>query len=162
MRSPSAAILLAFVTVAPTGAFAQDPDPQVRLWEAAIAGDTSLIRQALAAGARIDSLDTRRNPNGRRALNWAALNDRVPAIQFLVARGAGIEAENRTGFTALHHAAEVGALEAARALLLAGADARHLNKAGLTPARIARENGFESVAVLLEAAERGERPPPPQ
>jgi ankyrin repeat protein len=136
-------------------------DAQTQLWEAAIAGDTTAMRQALAAGAQIDSLDTRRSRNGRRALNWAALNNRVPAIRLLLEAGATLDTANLTGFTALHHAAEAGALEAARALLVAGADARRTINAGYTPSKIARENGFEAVAALLEAAERGERPSRP-
>lgn len=127
-------------------------DAQSRLWDAAIAGDTLAIRQAVADGAKIDSLDARRNPNGRLALNWAAWYDRVPAIRLLIALGAPLEAENRTGFTSLHHAAEAGSLEAARALLDAGADPTHPNKAGYTPAQTARERGNAEVAELLEAA----------
>ncbi|MFN2419970.1 MAG: ankyrin repeat domain-containing protein [Gemmatimonadota bacterium] len=104
-------------------------DAQARLWDAAIAGDTLEIREAIDDGAKIDSLDTRRNPNGRRALNWAAWNDRVAAIELLLALGAPIEAENNTGFTALHHAAESGSIEAARVLLAAGADPAHVGGA---------------------------------
>lgn len=125
-------------------------DPQSRLWDSAIAGDTLGIRQALADGAKIDSLDVRRNPNGRLALNWAAWHNRVAAIEMLLAMGAPIEAENRTGFSALHHAAEAGSLEAARALLAAGADPVHANKAGRTPAVTAREQGNDEVAGLIE------------
>jgi ankyrin repeat protein len=137
-------------------------DAQSRLWDAAMSGDTLAIRQALADGARIDSLDTRRNPNGRRALNWAALYDKVPAIEMLLALGAPIEAVNRTGFTALNHAAEEGSLEAARALLAAGADPTHANNEGYTPAQTARENGHEDVAALIdEAAARRETPARP-
>lgn len=127
-------------------------DAQSRLWDAAIAGDTLAIRQAVADGAKIDSLDTRRNPNGRLALNWAAWHNRVPAIQLLIALGAPLEAENRTGFSALHHAAEAGSLEAARALLAAGADPGHRNRAGFLPVETAMEQGNDSVAALLEEA----------
>jgi ankyrin repeat protein len=80
----------------------------------------------------------------------------VPAITLLIALGAPLEAENRTGFSALHHAAEAGSLEAARALLEAGADPTHPNKAGYTPAQTAREQGHEDVVALLEAAERAQ------
>jgi ankyrin repeat protein len=138
--------------------FAQDA--QSRLWDAAIAGDTLALRQAIAEGAKIDSLDTRRNPNGRFALNWAAWHDRVPAIQLLIALGAPLEAENRTGFTALHHAAEAGSLEAARALLAAGADPGHRKLAASLPDETATERGNDSVAALLEeaAAAKAARP----
>lgn len=134
-------------------------DAQGRLWDAAIAGDTLNIRQALADGAKIDSLDTRRNPNGRMALNWAAWHNRVPAIQMLIAMGAPLEAENRTGFSALHHAAEAGSTEAARALLAAGADPAHANKAGYTPAKTAREQGNDDIAALLDAAAESREQP---
>jgi ankyrin repeat protein len=137
-----------------TPVFAQNA--QSRLWDAAIAGDTLAIRQALADGADVDALDTRTNTNGRRALNWAAWHDRVAAIEVLLAAGATLEAENNTGFTPLHHAAEAGSLDAARALLAAGADPNHSNKAGRLPVETARARGNDEVASLLEAPEAGE------
>jgi ankyrin repeat protein len=154
---------LLFASLAAAVLLADSPlaaqDAQSRLWDAAIAGDTLAIRQAVVDGARIDSLDARRNPNGRLALNWAAWHNRVPAIGMLITLGAPLEAENRTGFTALHHAAEAGSLEAARVLLEAGADPSHPNKAGYTPARTARELGNENVAELLEAAIESRKTP---
>lgn len=133
-------------------------DPQAQLWDASISGDTAAINQALAAGAKIDSLDTRRNQNGRRPLNWAAFYNRAAAVRLLIEKGAPLEAENRTGFSPLHHAAEAGSLEAARLLLAHGADPRHANLSGAVPAETARLNGHNAVADLIEAAERGERP----
>lgn len=133
-------------------------DAQAQLWDGSISGDTAAIRQALAAGAKIDSLDVRRNPNGRYALNWAAFYNHPAAIRILLAAGAPIEGENRTGFSALNHAAEAGALDAARVLLAAGANPGHANKEGVVPAETARVRGFDAVASLIEAAERGERP----
>ena len=149
--------LLALTVAAPCAA--QSPaTPQDRLWDAAIAGDTVALAAALKDGANIDSLDTRRARNGRRALNWAAINNRVDAIRFLLAHGANIEATNRTGFTALHHAAEAGSVDATRVLLAAGADPKHTNLEGMTPLARARLEGHVEVAELLEAAERGARP----
>lgn len=143
-----------------TSAQAQSPNlsAQDRFWNAAIAGDTVALVAGLKDGAKIDSLDVRRSANGRRALNWAALNNRADAIRWLLAHGATIEAVNLTGYTALHHAAEAGAVDATRVLLAAGADPKHTNLEGVTPLARARQEGFVEVAELLEAAERGVRP----
>src|SRR6267378_8644704 len=135
--------------------------PQTRLWDAAISGDTAALAAALKDGAPIEGLDRRTSRNGRRALNWAAINNRADAIRFLLAHGAQIEATNFTGFTALHHAAEYGSLDAARVLLAAGADPKHTNLEGVTPLARARQEGHVEVAELLAAAERGVRPKGP-
>ncbi|HYS97823.1 MAG TPA: ankyrin repeat domain-containing protein [Candidatus Dormibacteraeota bacterium] len=121
------------------------------------------INRSLARPTKrwIEGLDRRSSQNGRRALNWAAINNRVDAIRFLLAHGAAIEATNFTGFTALHHAAEYGSLDAARVLLAAGADPKHTNLEGVTPLARARQEGHLDVAELLEAAERGVRPKDP-
>jgi ankyrin repeat protein len=149
-------LLPALVFGLPAVALAQ-PSAQERLWEASIAGDTTAIVQSLADGADVDSLDTRRSRNGRRALNWAALNDRAPAIRVLLAHGATLEARNHTGFTPLHHAAEAGAVNAARALLEAGADPEARNTAGNRPADIARELGHIGVGLLITNASNARR-----
>lgn len=152
-------ILVGTVAVLSLSAPLLAQDAQDRLWDAAIAGDTLAIRQAVDDGAKVDSLDTRRNPNGRRALNWAAWNDRVDAIQLLLALGAPLEGVNNTGFSALHHAAEAGSVAAARALLAAGADPTHANNAGRIPAETARLQGNVEIVALLQAAERDREAP---
>ena len=134
---------------------------QERFWDAAISGDTTLLKATLDSGAAIDSLDLRTSENGRRALNWAALNDKVDVLRILLARGARIEAKNLTFNSALHHAAEGGSLAATRVLLIAGADPNAVNLGGSTPRDVAVRNGHLEVAVMLEKAERGERPPGP-
>jgi hypothetical protein len=126
--------------------------PQEQLWDAAKVGDTLTMAKALAAGAAIDSLDTRRSENGRRALNWAALNDKADAIRFLVARGAAVNIANLTGFTPLHHAAESGSVNAAKALLDAGADPTWPNNMGETPLDVAVRTSHLEVAAVLRAA----------
>jgi ankyrin repeat protein len=149
-------VLAAALLAAPSPLQAQDA--QSRLWDAAISGDTVTIGQALAAGAQIDSLDTRRSVNGRRALNWAALGNRVDAMRFLLRRGASIDMANLTGFTPLHHAAEAGSLAAAEVLLAAGADATRLNAAGYSAADVARGRDHPEVAAKIDAARRPAQP----
>ena len=125
--------------------------PQDQLWDAARSGDTLALSRALAAGAQIDALDTRRSPNGRRALNWAAIGNQPGAIQFLVAHGAKLDAGNLTGFTPLHHSAENGSLEAAKVLVELGADRTAKNNAGETAAEVARRTSHPDVGVAIEA-----------
>jgi ankyrin repeat protein len=125
---------------------------QERLWDASKVGDTLTMANALADGARLDSLDVRRSRNGRFALNYAAWFDHPAAIDWLLRVGATLEAENKTGFTALHHAAENGSLEAARTLLAAGADPEHANGQGWLPAETAADRGHPEVAALIREA----------
>lgn len=149
------AILLAGLlagTLASSPAHAQDY--QAQLWDASISGDTVAIAQALDGGAKIDLLDTRSNPNGRRALNWAAYNNRGPAIKLLIARGAGLNLTNLSGFTPVHHAAEAGATDALNILIAAGADLTIPNARGSLPLDTARAQGHAEAVVLLEAASK--------
>jgi hypothetical protein len=150
MARRSLFLTLLLTSLAGTAVRAQDA--QSRLWDASIAGDTVAIASALAAGANIDSLDTRWSVNGRRALNWAAFNNRGPAVRLLIARGAILNAVNLTGFTPLHHAAEAGAADALRILMDAGADMNLPNKEGSYPIDTAKARGNVEVVQILEAA----------
>lgn len=127
-------------------------DAQDNLWDAAGNGDQAAVESALKAGADVNALDTRSSRNGRYALNWAAINDHPDTIQLLLARGAAINAQNLSGFTALHHAAEAGSSRAATALLAAGADRTLRTAHGETAADVARRNGNAAVAQLVKAS----------
>ena len=127
---------------------------QERLWDASMAGDTLGVVQALADGAEVNALDTRTNPNGRRALNWAAWYNDVPVVELLLAAGAEIDAVNNTGFSPLHHAAEAGSPDAARALIAGGADPDLTNFAGRVPIQTARANGNTKLVEILREASR--------
>lgn len=125
---------------------------QERFWNAAMSGDTVALNAALQGGAVIDSLDTRENANGRRALNWAAWFDHADAVRFLLKRGAALEGRNRTWNTPLHHAAEAGSVGAVLALLAAGADPTAINFSGLSPGDVARRNFHPEAAALIDSA----------
>ena len=127
------------------------PPAQERLWDAAMRGDHAEVERALLDGADIEALDTRRSRNGRRALNWAAQFNHAQVMRTLLSRGAAIDAQNSSGFTALHHAAEAGSLEAAEVLLTAGAARTVKTGAGEVPAAIARRHGHGAIAALIEA-----------
>ncbi len=125
---------------------------QNALWEAAKSGDVAALKKAIDEGADVNALDARTNPNGRRALNWAAWYNHAEAIKELLKGGADIDGVNITGFTPIHHAAEAGSPEAARVLIEAGADVNLPSHVGETPLQRARRGGHQEVVRLLEAA----------
>lgn len=151
LKSLGRLIPVAFIVLAVSAQRSEAQDAQSRLWDAARAGDTVIMSQALHDGATVDSLDTRRSPNGRRALNWAAIGNQPGAIRFLVAHGATIDAANLTGFTPLHHAAEAGSPDAAKALLELGAKKTLQNERGETAQEVATRVGHLDVTSIIAA-----------
>jgi len=125
---------------------------QYALWDAAKSGDVDILEAAIAQGADVNALDVRTNQNGRRALNWAAWNNHVDAIEVLLEHRADVDGFNRTGFTAIHHSAENGSADAARVLIEAGADVNLPSLAGESPLERARREGHQEVVELLERA----------
>jgi hypothetical protein len=123
-------------------------DAQTALWIASISGDTTAIGRALANGARIDSVDFIGN---RRPLNYAAAGNRAEAVRYLLARGAGLNLTNNTGFTAVHHAIEGGATDALALLLAAKADLT-IAARGVTPVATARRLNHPGILRLLRDA----------
>lgn len=119
------------------------------LWRAAQDGDVAGVKTALAAGADIEGIDFSENKNGRRALNYAALNNHADVIEVLLAAGANIESQNRTRFTPLHHAAEGGSIDAIKTLLKHGANKRAKMYRGGIPQQIAEYKGHRDAALLL-------------
>ena len=91
------------------------------------------------------------------ALAWAARNDRVEALELLVARGAEVEADVYRG-TALSWAAACGRVAAIRKLVGLGADPSRRTTfggpdhgAGITALHLAAQNGdLEVIRALLE------------
>lgn len=66
----------------------------------------------------------------------------------LLARGAPLNATDRSGNTALHHAARTGKPRYVRLLLDAGADRCAVNRKGERPANVPRRNAEEIVPML--------------
>jgi class 3 adenylate cyclase len=128
------------------------PQQQIALWDAVIAGNVTEAIVLIRAGADVNALDTRREPNGRRPLNWAAIRNDTSMIRALLDAGANINLANRTGFTPLHHAAEAGSKEAATLLITNGANLALRNKNEQTPEQTARASHHPEVAEILDQA----------
>jgi class 3 adenylate cyclase len=125
---------------------------QAALWDAVIAGNVPGAIASIRAGADVNGLDTRSNPNGRRPLNYAAIRNDTAMISALLDAGANINSANLTGFTALHHAAEAGSKEAAVLLVARGANLSLRNRDLLTPEQTAAEFHHPEIAEVLRRA----------
>ncbi|MEL7121792.1 MAG: alpha/beta fold hydrolase [Bacteroidota bacterium] len=123
---------------------------QVDLWEASYHGDLQKARKALAEGADVNALDTRKSRTGRRALNWAAQRGQVEIIKLLLENGADINASNKTGFTPIHHAVEACRLESFKLLKEKGADLSITTKNGVKPITTAKRRGCEELVDLIK------------
>ena len=125
---------------------------QIALWDAVIAGNVTEAIVAIRAGADVNGLDTRAEPNGRRPLNWAAIRNDTAMISSLLDAGANINSANRTGFTPLHHAAESGSKEAAILLIARGANLTLRNRNEQTPEQTATAHHHPEVGEILRQA----------
>jgi class 3 adenylate cyclase len=168
MRSPQyppAPVSLAAENVGPTPsappkASPVTPQQQIALWDAVIAGNVAEAIVSIRAGADVNALDNRANiagPNGRRALNYAAIRNDTAMIRALLDAGANINEANRTGFTPLHHAGEAGSKEAATLLITNGANLTLRNKYGQTPEQVATAKHNPEVAEILRQAATGSK-----
>mmetsp|Transcript_10196 Transcript_10196/g.17762 ORF Transcript_10196/g.17762 Transcript_10196/m.17762 type:complete len:277 (-) Transcript_10196:209-1039(-) len=117
-----------------------------KLHQLAAGEDTALLLAALATGGNIEEIDssTKRTP-----LHAAAATGQVGSLSLLLERGADVDAEDKTGCTALHLAAACGNLEAVMALLTKS-DEDAENEDGNTPSWLALAAGhikvFEAIA----------------
>jgi|GEM_PF-777012 len=92
-----------------------------------------------------------RDRYGRTPLHYAAAAGRAEVAKLLLERGADVNAkEDKYGDTPLHAAAAFGYAEVARLLLEHGADPSIGDNDSVTPLDVAREEGHEEVARVIE------------
>jgi ankyrin repeat protein len=94
----------------------EETTPVVKLHLAAQKGDLAQVQSLIAGGCDVDA----RDPNGRTPLYTAALYDQAKVAEFLISKGADVNAEDVDAFTVLDAAG--GNIDIARMLIEAGAD----------------------------------------
>ncbi len=149
------------------------PNGQTILMTAARTGNPEIVKTLLAHGA---SVNAKENAYGETALMWAAAENHGEIVKLLAAHDAEINARSTTleyskdrfglegvvtilphgSWTALMYAARQGSLDAARALIDAGADLNVTDPDGTTALVLGIINGHYDTAALL--TERGADP----
>ncbi|KAH9311456.1 hypothetical protein KI387_026491, partial [Taxus chinensis] len=82
---------------------------------------------------------------GYYALQWAALNNRAAAAQYLIEHGADVNAVDHTGQTALHWTAVRGAIQVAELLLQEGARVDAADLHGYRATHVAAQYGHAAL-----------------
>ena len=171
-RSAGATRLLLEAGADPNARLAED---QTILMAAARAGAADVVSLLVDGGADVHA---REAVAGETALMWAALENQAAAVRRLAARGAGVDDRSREtafprlrfgdgivarptvlprgGWTPLMYAARENAIDAARALVDAGANPDLRDPDGTTALVFAIINGHFDLAAML--VERGADP----
>lgn len=145
------------------GATAYGATPAQKLWTAACAGDLTGVKQAIAAGAPVDSkgklnttgllcaardghldvvqyllangakIDRNDNDLGKTPLLAASFAGKTDVVNFLLGQHAAVNIQAKNHWTALHDAAYIANLVIVRMLVGAGADLTLVNDRGERP-----------------------------
>jgi ankyrin repeat protein len=155
---------------------AAGPEGETPLMLAARSGSVAAVNLLLEAGAAVGAKE---QWQGQTALMWAAADNHAGVVKALAARGADVNGRSnvleppkreildfrtdknglalqtllttfpRGGLTPLLFAARQGSLDAARALIEAGADVNLSDPDGISPLVLAIRNGHYDVAAVL-------------
>ena len=107
----------------------ENKNSEIDIWTAAKKGNIDAIKDFLAKGIEVDSLD----PTGSTPLSMTALTGEVEAAKFLISRGADVNVLHKDGATPLHGAAFLGQIEIVKLLLANNAKVNVQNNKGETP-----------------------------
>ena len=127
---------------------AGDEGGNTPLHEAAVNGNTEIVKALITAGADVNATDE----DGKTPLYWAARNGRTETVQALITAGADVNAQNIYGHTPLHEAAVNRNTETVQAFITAGANVNAQNIYGHTPLHKAADCGHtETVRAFITA-----------
>ncbi|KAL8239735.1 hypothetical protein R6Q59_016302 [Mikania micrantha] len=120
------------------GSIVVDESLKNDVYTAAAYGDLEKLRNLVESeGCSV----TKPDDLGYRVLQWAALNNRVAAAQYILQHGADVNAVDLTGQTALHWSAVRGSLQVADLLLEEGARVNAADIYGYQTTHVAAQYG---------------------
>jgi nucleoside phosphorylase len=121
-----------------------------------------LLKQYRADHVTFRRLTGQKDNYGRTPLFWAATRGHKDVVEFLISRGASINAKDRSGLTALHIAVTSDHKDVVDVLLDSGARIEGKATYGDTPLiRAIQANSEETIKVLLEHGARVDELPTP-
>lgn len=126
------------VTTKNCQAMSKEPETIDTVWKAAAYGDFDVLTRLAGADP---SLLHAPDDQGFYALQWAALNNRVAVLTYLLGAGCAVDVADASHQTPLHWAAVRGSVPAAETLLRAGADLAARDSRGYTVAHVAAQYG---------------------
>ncbi|KAK4481944.1 hypothetical protein RD792_012857 [Penstemon davidsonii] len=120
------------------GAILEDESLRNDVYTAAAYGDMDKLQRLVESeGCSVSEPDGL----GYYALQWAALNNRTAAAQYIIEHGGDISARDHTGQTALHWSAVRGAIQVAELLLQEGARVNAADFNGYQTTHVAAQYG---------------------
>ena len=131
----------------------------IPLLRASSSGDTTRVRDLLENGHHADEAFP---VIGTRPLMLASASGHVETVDALLDAGADIDAQDFTGWTALHAAAFNGDYATASLLVQRGARATETRWYRKSPVDIAAMLGHMNIVSVLEGAQRLQTNTPPQ
>ena len=124
------------------------PAGEVSIHQAAMQGDLAAVKKLLEQNPAL--LEARDEDEGVTPLAYAAGFGRMEVLEFLVARGANVNARDPRGLSALHLTVYTGQLQALRYLLDKGADVKSPGPSGMGPLHFAARQRAEIAGLLVE------------
>jgi uncharacterized protein len=134
----------------PESIHAYSPDGFYPLGLAVFFGHRKLAEYLLDAGADVNQAAT--NSFKVAPIHAAVSNGDLETVRMILKRGAGVNARQQNGFTALHGAAGAGRIDLIELLLEYGADATVRSDDGKTPVDVAEERGQTAAVNRLRTA----------
>jgi ankyrin repeat protein len=116
--------------------------------KAALKGDLAIVKTFLKKDAQLVNTD---GPNNKKPLHWAAESGHLEVVEYLISKGADVNAKNVEDETPLHYSAGYGHKDIVKLLVSKGAAVNAKTKNGGTPVSYAASRNQVDIIKFLMA-----------